>query len=273
MVVPSGIVTDYSTRYFTQSILRQGYLKAVWDFDNRGGLFEDVQGNVQFAVLTLGKLGSGSGPFVVRAKKQAIGLGGRYEMSHACVRLINPETQNIPLLASRRAYELILRLYSVFSHLGGTGCIESLKQGQFNMTSDANLFSSSKGEGRVALYEAKLCHQFNHRLASFEATDVRRRYGTHAGAERVPIHRLQDVRYEVESRYWIDREPFEKRSSGQGWALVYRNSMSALADARSCVATVLPKVAIGNSLSILSPSGGAPMAAVLVSYLNSFVVD
>src|SRR5206468_11005573 len=73
-------------------------------------------------------------------------------------------------------------------------------------------------------------------------------------------------------RYWVAEEEVRRRAGEARWFLGFRNAISAVADARSLIAAVVPRAGVGNSLPLL---GGldARRTCLLLALLNSFVLD
>src|ERR1700686_4646565 len=55
--------------------------------------------------------------------------------------------------------------------------------------------------------------------------------------------------------------------------LSFRNAISATADSRSLVATILPRYPAGASLTLIYAEGGSKEELFLAGCVNSFVVD
>src|SRR5262249_2322633 len=159
----------------------------------------------------------------------------------------------------------------------------------YHMTNDAGLFRSleslqaddwrlegndfRRGAGYyLALYEAKLVRQFNHRAATFAGVDRAVRFRTHAGARASTVEQLTDSRFVVLPRYWVPAETVRDRAGEANWFLGFRNAISAVADARSLVAAIVPLSGVSNGLPLVS-GVGARRACLLLALFNSFVLD
>jgi hypothetical protein len=159
----------------------------------------------------------------------------------------------------------------------------------FHMTHDAALFrrletlqaEGWRREGNVfrrgqdrylPLYEAKLVRAFNHRAATFAGVEEAVRFRTHARTRSLAAEELADPRAVVLPRYWVPEQSVLGRGGQRSWFLGFRNAISAVADARSLVAAIIPCAGVGNSLPlILGPD--ARTACLLLGLLNSFVLD
>jgi hypothetical protein len=297
-IVPSGIATDDSTKQFFKDLLTRNQLVSLYDFENGRGIFPDVQGNVKFCLLTL--VAGGCCDFEVAAQVDDVTLlaapGTRYRLSIKDVERINPNTFNAPTFSDARNAELNKFFYRRFGVLVKEGISEEnawnlrLRQGLFNMTSDSGEFRT--GEELLAsgftltgncffrnaqkcqpLSEAKLVFQYDHRAATFAGTVEADRYNTHAGTKEVTHSQHSDPDFVSLPRFWVSDESVEREAQGAKWFLVFRDIISAVADARSLVATIVPRWGIGNTMPIVDLRGDGPHAALLLAYLNSFVTD
>ncbi len=62
VIVPSGIATDHGNRTFFATLVERGHLERLYDFENRRGLFTDVDSRMKFILLTLrAAIGGGGG--------------------------------------------------------------------------------------------------------------------------------------------------------------------------------------------------------------------
>src|SRR5207237_1404903 len=52
-IVPSGIATDDTTKYFFQDLMETRSLASLYDFENREGIFPGVHRSYKFCLLTL----------------------------------------------------------------------------------------------------------------------------------------------------------------------------------------------------------------------------
>ena len=54
-VLPTGIATDDTTKFFFQDVVETKPLVSLFDFENRSGLFPDVDSRMKFCLFTAGK--------------------------------------------------------------------------------------------------------------------------------------------------------------------------------------------------------------------------
>jgi hypothetical protein len=123
------------------------------------------------------------------------------------------------------------------------------------------------------VYEAKLIGQFNHRAATFAETAEEARFGTHAGTNLTELVQLNNPAFQPLPRYWLDKREVTARAEGKKWFVAIRRIISAVADARSVIASIVPTSAIGNTLTLIWSNVNHNLLGVLVTSFNSFVFD
>ncbi len=193
-IVPSGIATDDSTKAFFAHITSKGKLVSLFDFENREGLFPDVDSRMKFCLLTLGAASMASLAFFLTNTSQLADERRRFCLRSDEFALLNPNTLTCPVFRSAKDAEITAKIYRrvpVLMREGGSGEIEEESytgglpspghsllphhnpwgisfQAMFHMANDSNLFHSSPAPDRLRLYEAKMIHQFDHRWATYE---------------------------------------------------------------------------------------------------------
>ncbi|GAA1895430.1 N-6 DNA methylase [Streptomyces sodiiphilus] len=201
-IVPTGIATDATTQFFFKDLVQRKSLAALFDFENRNGLFADVDSRVKFSVLSL------VGPerpahaarfgFFLHDPTELDDPGKTFPLTPEEIILLNPNTGTCPVFRTRRDAEITLGIYRRILVLVNEGKGETgnpwgvrFMQGLFNMTSDSHLFRPSaqsgetfddllregwriegnvlvRGEERLLpLYEAKMLHHYDHRWATY----------------------------------------------------------------------------------------------------------
>ena len=220
VLLPSGILTDDSTKEFAQDLLRRQQLVSFFDFDNRQALFPTVQGNVKFCAITVSADRNPS--FEAAAQlghpSDILNAGNRYTLTLEDVVNINPNTWNCPTFAKAVDAGLVQYIHARTPVVirDGPPVINpwqiSFKQGLFNMTTDSHLFLAREDLERdgwllsgnsfchgdrvaLPLYEAKLTSQDNHRAATFQDIAPDDRFRIHAGTNEPSLSQLRDPAY------------------------------------------------------------------------------
>jgi hypothetical protein len=227
-IVPSGIATDDTTKFFFQSLVSSQSLASLYDFENRDGIFPGVYRSYKFCLLTMSGLqrpvrqGTEFVFFAHRVEDMR-NDGRRFTLSADEIALLNPNTHTSPIFRTRRDAELTKSIYRRVPVLIKESQPEvnswsiSFKQGLFNMASDSGLFRtredllkdgwrlsgaifSKDDESFLPLYEAKMLHHFTHRYGDYEDKPED---SQNTSLPDVPVERLQNPTYVVQPRYWV----------------------------------------------------------------------
>ena len=251
-IVPSGIATDDTTKFYFQDIMRTHSLASMYDFENRQGIFDGVHRSYKFSLLTMtgSEIRSRESEFVFFA----LNVGDlddkwrRFTLTASDIAMLNPNTGTMATFRSQRDAEITKAIYSRVPVLIRETPLENpwgiiFKQGLFNMTSDSDRFHTrdeleSRGftlegnhfvrgaERYLPLYEAKMFDAYNHRFAEvvLSATAVVRQgqarhfQGTELACDNaVPI-----------PRYWVDSRDVDARLDfwEREWLLGFRDITS-----------------------------------------------
>lgn len=220
-IVPSGIATDDTTKFFFRDLMDKRSLVSFYDFENREKLFPAVDSRMKFCLLTLTGTGSPADKaefvFFAHLPEDLQQEERRFTLSAEDIALLNPNTRTCPIFRSKRDAELTKSIYRRVPVLIKEGPPEenpwgiTFKQGLFNMTSDSHLFRTRQqleedgwqlegnifkrdGEVYLPLYEAKMLHHFDHRWATYEGLETR----------DLNVAEKEDPTKVVLPRYWVD---------------------------------------------------------------------
>ncbi|MFZ5803254.1 MAG: Eco57I restriction-modification methylase domain-containing protein [Acidobacteriota bacterium] len=301
VIVPTGIATDDTNKYFFAEVVEKGELVSLYDFENRKGIFLSVHRSYKFCLLTLRK-GDGR-PSAARAEFAFFlhGAGDlqdperRFTLTSEDFRLLNPNTRTAPIFRSRRDAELTKHIYrrvpvlvnEVKSEASNPWAIRFLRM--FDMTNDSHLFRTRaeleaegfRVDGNVSvkaaelylpLYEAKMVHQFDHRFGDYamqpegsESTQL----------PEVSLERLADPHYQVLPRYWVPEAEVEARLRAKGWDrgwLLGWRDITNVTNERTVIAAVIPRVGVGHTLPLFVV-GAVERTSGLLGCLSSFSLD
>ena len=273
-VLPTGIATDDTTKFFFQDVVGKKSLVSLYDFENRQGLFPDVDSRMKFCLFTAGQgLRPSSGmaefAFFLHAVEDLGDPERRFSLSPEDIELLNPNTRTCPIFRSRRDAELTKAIYRrvpVLVREARDGRPEENPWGikfstMFHMSNDSHLFRTREqleadgwvlegnvfrkdGEEYLPLYEAKMIHHFDHRWATYDGLDTR----------ELTLEEKQDPSFFVLPRYWVRKEDVEEALKNTGWTrrwlLGYRN-ITNTTNERTAVAAVFQTVAVGHSMPLL----------------------
>lgn len=235
MIVPTGIATDSSTSAFFGDLVSTKRLNALYDFENRDGIFPGVHRSFKFSTLSIAPAKVANFAFFLHDVSMLEEKERRFTLSPDQIAAINPNTKTAPVFRSRADAELTAKLYSKAPVL-----IEerpdhpegdknpwgiTFQQGLFNMTTASDLFRNaedlekigfarngtdwqhSDGRRYVPLYEAKMIHHYDHRWATYEGEDEEQ------GTRDVTLEEKQDPNFEPTPRYWVPEDEVDMRAS------------------------------------------------------------
>jgi len=115
-IVPSGIATDDTTKFFFQDLMDSGALVSLYDFENRHGIFPGVHRSYKFCLLTMTgdarpvKEGA-EFAFFLHATDELVDEERRFTLSSEDLSLLNPNTRTCPIFRTRRDAEITKGIY------------------------------------------------------------------------------------------------------------------------------------------------------------------
>ncbi|OBU77994.1 restriction endonuclease [Cylindrospermopsis raciborskii CS-505] len=299
-IVPPGIATDDSTKLFIQELVNTNSLMSFYDFTNRGYIFKALESTNPFSLLTLSKYKSTKIVLAAQLwKLEDLKNEQRvYSLSLHEIKLINPNTANLPIFLTQHDAEFICRIYKnipLFENQNKSENLWKMKfDTMFHMTNDKencfktfqelekdnfslsnNLFIHEQ-KRYVPLYESKLTDSFNHRESTFEGITEEKMYGTKPKTNSLTDEQLMNPHEIILPRYWVDEKEVNNRIPDfwkYEWLIGFRNAISAVADSRSVRFTIIPKYGVGNSMPLIFSEQSAKKLCCLVANFNSLVLD
>jgi len=268
-ILPSGIVSDDSTKLYFQHIVDQAQLASFLDFENREGLFPTIDSRIRFGILTLAgsKSAADEASFVFFATRaeHVFDEGRRFTLSAEDIALLNPQTKTCPIFRSRRDANLTKEIYRRVPVLARSSW-KLTHQRLINQSDDSGSFISGTKNDGLPLYEGKYFHHYDHRWVTSSGEDDR----APTSAER------DDPAFLVRSRY---RYPVDEAVARLGarwkrpWVLAWRDITNATNE-RTLIATVLPSVAVSNTARVIFVEDAQlSYFPALVANLSAFVLD
>jgi hypothetical protein len=292
-VLPTGIATDETTKFFFQDLMGKKSLISIFDFENQG-IFPGVHSSYKFCLFTASGVGSPAASvadfiFFAHTVEDISDPTRRFSLSVEDVLLLNPNTRTCPIFRSRHDAELTKRIYSVSTVLNSPSKHDSWNIDFLKKMLDFTIHRSIIGEQRElgnvtmieklidmptgrcrSIYEAKLIHQFDHRYASYPTV-------SNEGADtfEVDLELKKDASVFAAGRYWVREEDFKRRIVDRPINFEGILSLRGIArstDERTLISAIRPLTPAFNSIGnafVSTPQG----ALFLCGCLNSFVAD
>ncbi|MCE2527388.1 MAG: Eco57I restriction-modification methylase domain-containing protein, partial [Actinomycetia bacterium] len=238
MIVPTGIATDDTTKHFLSDLVDDRSIVSLYDFENRKRLFPAVDSRQKFCLLSLsGKqqpMHQSDFVFFAHDITDINDPDRHYTLSPADFALFNPNTRNCPIFRSDRDMAIARKMYHQSGELWKEPRGPAPEQNHwgisfqrmFDMSNDSGLFRTRseldnegwtlsgshfiRGDARyLPLYESKLYHQYDHRIATFEGVSPKRiRDGI---PQYVTPEEKTNPHTVVIPRYWVPEEEVVER--------------------------------------------------------------
>ncbi|MFI1438840.1 Eco57I restriction-modification methylase domain-containing protein [Streptomyces fructofermentans] len=306
VIVPTGIATDARTQYLSKDLVQSGSIVALYDFENRAGLFPAVDSRMKFSILSI------IGPslrapvarlaFFLQDPAELDDAEKTFTLSPEEIGLLNPNTGTLPIFRSRRDAEITLGMYRHLPVLWSEGVPggnpwsltfqmmfhtshdsallhprEELEGS--NWTLEGNIFARN-GKRMLPLYEAKMLHHFDHRWATYDSEGNTRSF---AAEEK------NDCAALAMPQYWVAEEDtpsgkygrsgeeisvpgVHRRLADKKWShdfLLGWRDICRATDERSMISSLMPKTGVGHKFLLamsLAPE-------LLGATWSSFVFD
>lgn len=300
-IVPSGLATDDTTKYFFGDLTESRSLWSFFEFENEGFFAGVGQGHMlRFALTTIGGRSwpGKTTDFVFQAKaiSDLSDLQLHFTLSSEDITLLNPNTRTCPIFCSQRDAELTKAIYRrvpvlIREALGDRPEVNLWGirfSRMLDMANASHLFRTREqledegwqlynnifckdGAEYLPLYEAKMIQQYNHRHGDF--ADVPDGQRAHI-LPTIPSERLINAAYTNMPFYWVPKTDVNARLnsiSDRGWLTGWRDVTDARASVRTVVASVIPRAGVGDKFLLLfSPENDLPL---LIAIMSSFVFD
>jgi hypothetical protein len=302
-VLPTGIATDDTTKFFFQDVVHRRSLASLFSFENEEFVFPRVHHATRFCLLTVG---GGTRPlpnsaefvFFARQVDDLRDAWRRFTLTAEEIALLNSNTRTCPIFRSSRDAELTKAIYrrvQVLIREEQDGRPEDNPWGitfgtMFHMANDSHLFRTREQleadewrlEGNIfrkdraeylPLYEAKMIHHFDHRWGTYEGQ-------TEAQANQGKLPELDacmhaDPCLTPGPRYWVrgaDVESVLGTTWPRSWLLGWRD-ITGTEKLRTVIAAVLPRVAVGHKLPLAFSDPEPLLVGGLYANLCSLVLD
>ncbi len=303
LLCPSGIAADKGAAEFFLSISSTGRLSALFDFENRKGLFPDVDSRFKFCALIFGGeqriVQTIRCAFYLHTLEEAGDPARILALTAQDFTAVNPNTGAAPIFRARRDADIAMTIY----HRQPVLTNRSVAPGQkvwpvrymrmFDMASNSGLFHRrdklesdgwypvdgkrwKRGEAEaVPLYEGKMVQVYDHRAAHITVNPD----NTFRAAQQRPtsIAEHADSAFLAEPQYWVaaTEMPVSMPPSG---CIAFKDVTSPT-NMRTVIAAWMPYAGAGHTLPLLLPDETLPptryteFAPLLLANLNCFALD
>lgn len=287
-IVPSGLATTDTTKFFFQALMDSGSLVSFYDFENRERtLFPDIDARMRFALMTLAGSNrpTATGDFVFFAHRlEDLDLEERHiRLTPEVIALLNPHTRTCPIFRTQREFAIAKQIYAQVPVLGHSDSTSNdswnirIVMGLFDQSLDGDYLyasESSNGSRLLRTYEARMIGLFNHRECSAATTD-KNTFRTGVSVEITDAER-QSPEFLAQPRYWASQQESDRRLPANypyQWFIGYKDVTSAT-NTRTMIACVIPKAAVLASIRTVLFSTHAPSTLFcLLANWNSFCFD
>ncbi|MDT3682123.1 MAG: N-6 DNA methylase [Truepera sp.] len=300
MVLPTGIATDDTTKYFFQNLIDERALVRIFDFENKRRIFPAVAPPQKFCLITLTGAGNpvteSELAFFMLSVEEVQDSEKRFVLTPEEIRLLNPNTGTCPVFRARRDANITKDIYRrvpvLVNELSGENPWGVSFMRMFDMANDSgyfrtleeleaegyalqgNRFAREGNEELLPLYEAKMFHQYNHRYGTFEGIPPEKRFGVKPQTQRITADSLCDPALAPLPRYWVERQEVERVVRHDWWkALVFRDIVNVNTNRRTAIFTALPRAAANHVVQFLIVEETQVPLAALLANLNSLVFD
>ncbi|MBW4637883.1 MAG: N-6 DNA methylase [Gloeocapsa sp. UFS-A4-WI-NPMV-4B04] len=281
VIVPTGIATSDTTKFFFASIATNGKLDSLFDFFEIRNFFSGSESREGFCILVIrGKETSLPAKFVFKVTKlsEIENLDRQVKIMSSDLSLLNPNTKNCPIFRTRIDAELTKKIYQrvpvLENEQTGSNPWGISFMTMFHMSNNSGLFRHEASNGLVPLYEAKMFHQFDHRYSTYEgATQANLNAGI---LPQLSDDIKQNPNLTVQPRYWVEDIEIDNQLSNKwnkNWLLSFRDVTNAISE-RTAIFSLLPKVAIGNNAPVIFANINQPnLISCLLANFCSLVFD
>jgi hypothetical protein len=291
-IVPSGIATDDTTKYFFQDLMESQSLISFYSFINEAKIFPGVDHRVIFALLTMsGRAASFDKAdlvFGIYRTNELHEHGKHFSLSARDLRLLNPNTRTCSIFRSKRDMLITRAIYERVPVLIKEGAVEENPWGitfsrMFDMSNDSHLFRTREqleaedwrlegnvfrreGEACLPLYEGKMISHYDHRFGTYNATTEE--FGSTMEKEHTDPDML------ALPRYWVHEAEMPMVAQDGRKALLAFRDITQSTNARTAIFGLVPVTAIGHTLPVaLIEKNHHWDQLFLTGSFSSFVLD
>jgi len=281
-IIPSGFMTDYTSRHLFWEIFSSGNLALSYDFENRLKIFPAIDGRIRFSLVAIRKNKAKLGTkfsFFSKNIKDLEDQSKHLFLKPKDITRVNPTSKTCPIVRTKKDLQILKKIHETFPILEKQLDLWDVKYlRMLDMSLDSKKFvkteslSSQKVSKFKKIYEGKMISMYNHRSSS--SITVEGNHRRSGAAVKSSLKELQNIEFSVNSRFCIDEGIVKKRIGDyeHKWFLAFKDITSATNE-RTMISTILPYSGITNKLPILLSNNSPKELACLMANLNSHVYD
>lgn len=266
IIVPTGLVTDYTYRDFFAHLVDERRLAAAYDFENKGKrFFPQVHASFRFVTLIATAPEGAEAArfaFLIHDPAELDDADRSYTLTPEQIALVNPNTKTAPVFLSPRDAEITTRIYERHPVLIDQGRDDGNPWGVIQYRAvDKNKESGAYLDwqpGRLGVIEAKMFHQYEFPTAGYRGENFDGAVSNEVRYNAAfPSDRLRDI---LSAR---DADPLTPHLA---WRDIARNT-----DARTLIAALVPHACAEFTVRLLHAEPSA--LPVLLAIFNSYALD
>jgi type I restriction-modification system DNA methylase subunit len=286
-IVPTGIATDDTNKFYFANLVESGRLVSLFDFENRKKLFPEVDSRMKFSLITIGEGDTNRKTQFAFFLHDVLDLQDKrrvFALTKQDFLNINPNTKTTPIFRTRQDAELTAKIYSrvpvlINEEKNQNPWGVSFKQGLFNMSSDSNLFKTKQqledGEYELQgnrfvkgteiffpLYEAKFIWHYDHRSSTYANAQNRNRFSE--------LEKCSGREF-IMPWYWVSAEETERNYNHEWPYYIGFRGISNVTNERTGIFSILPVSAINHKIQLIETK--KLDKALLLGLFNSIVHD
>jgi hypothetical protein len=280
LIVPTGIATDKFNAKFFAHLNSSALIRSLFSFENEEFVFPAIHHSIRFCLLSLSRANVSRAEFAffLRNIGHLEDPNRIYHLAPEEIRLINPLTSTAPIFRTRGDADLTASIYKRLPVLNDAltwnGREAGLVQNFFSTSNEADSQAIVQAEDATdrnklaPILRGTMIDQFNHGAAAYNVDEG-------DFTEATPLELPQNWS-DVRSDKYVPIDALDRKLEELGWTrdwmMGWRDITSAHVN-RTVIASVFPRTATDDTLSLILPQGGATHAVTLLANLNSLVLD
>lgn len=293
LIVPSGIATDDNTKVFFQKAIQNNSIKSLYDFENRLGIFSDIDSRMKFCLLT-GRIESSttSNPaefvFFAHDTDDISDIRRVFHLSKNDLALLNPNTENCPIFRFKADAEITKSVYrriSILSNDSSSNNWITRSRRVINETDDSQALCiiEQYGDQRAFVYTNMIGQEYDTYLRAYEAKMMwhyDHRYSTYRSNDSNECDSTSSIEHEnasflVKPKYWMSTSYLKTFFGGNDipkWLLSFRR-ITNVTNERTMIFCILPACVTGTLNPIIEIDNSIQKICCFFAEKNSIPFD